>query len=123
MNFARAFEMGCGAVTGLLGLTVPFAPSMGDSSAEHFKGAFLFYIGPCLLVAVGTYVHAVKRKKWGVVAMLLGGLPLIVLFFVLLLGPVFYGGVIPGLIALTPSVMAAVSLGAAFIAALRELPD
>jgi hypothetical protein len=72
MTALRKFELICGITTLLLATAVSctLAP---PRSVLQFLALLPFYLGPALLVAVGSYFHAVRRKTSGLVMLLVGG--------------------------------------------------
>lgn len=96
MTLARKLELCSGVATLLLGLIAPFCR---HGVAETFRlywlwpglalGALVSFIIPGSLVALGSFFHAVKRKPFGFVVLLIGGLFLTVMALVY-----FFGGAI-----------------------------
>jgi hypothetical protein len=92
MTFARKFELTSGAATGLLGILVALVLlydeyQISQRLNEEFRSVLgivvvlMFYIAPGLLVAIGSYFHAVFREAWlGRGMLLVGSLFLIVTF-------------------------------------------
>ncbi len=73
---------------------------------------FLLIIFPALLTAVGSYIHAVKQSRFGLIMLLLGS-SILTLFFGILLftfAIFYYYGWLGGLLAITPGVFAALTI-------------
>ncbi len=116
MTALRKIELMSGIMTGVLALAVPciLAP---PRSVGEFLRLLPFYLVPALLVAFGSYVHAVRRKTRGLVMLMVGGSILTLMIFILTLGGVFYFyGVWGGLLGLTPSAMAILTMIVSLIA-------
>lgn len=97
MILVRKLELTSGVATLVLGLIAPFCR---DGVADTFRlyrlwpglllDASIFFIVPGLLVAIGSYLHAVKRKTVGFVVLLVGGIFLTLMMLIHMLGGVFY---------------------------------
>lgn len=93
----KRIELFCGIGCGVLGV-LPFflrhgayAFELFRSSPENLAEALLFFLLPGLLVAVGSYFHAVRNRNFGLVLLLGGGILLTLLMLVLFFsGAVFY---------------------------------
>jgi hypothetical protein len=116
-TFARKFEFAAGLITCCLALTVVFLPF--EPRPESFSERLwplLVWGGSGALVGVGTYVHAVRRQRWGRALTLLGSA---VLVFFLLWGSFFMGQLLyvfglMGLAILAPGLGAVLTTIAAF---------
>jgi hypothetical protein len=86
MTPLRKFELICGITTFLLATAVSCTLAL-PRSVWHFLDLLPFYLGPALLVAVGSYLHAVRRKTSGLVMLLVGGSILTIMIY-----PVTFGG-------------------------------
>jgi hypothetical protein len=103
MNAWRRIELFCGSGCGLLGL-LPFFLRHGARAFELFRSssgnladALLLFFLPGLLVAVGSYFHAVRTKTFGLILLLVGGIFLTLMMLVhFFSGAVFYLFGIPG---------------------------
>lgn len=112
----RTVELISGIATGLLSLVVSCSLALPRSLLE-FLGLLPFYLGPALLVAVGSYLHAIRRRSSGLVMLLIGGSILTVMIVTLTFGGVFYFyGLGGGLLSLAPSAMAILTMIAALLA-------
>jgi len=86
MTALRKFELTCGITTFLLAAAVSCTLAL-PRSVWHFFDLLPLYLGPALLVAVGSYLHAVRRKTSGLVMLLVGGSILTIMIY-----PVTFGG-------------------------------
>jgi hypothetical protein len=86
MTVSRKVELISGILTGLLALTVSCTLAL-PRSVLQFVNLLPFYLGPALLVAVGSYFHAVRQKTSGLVMLLVGGSILTIMIY-----PVTFGG-------------------------------
>jgi len=102
MIFLRKLEMGCGIATGLLAIATAGNMLSADFEATRRLGrdfpvaqellvASAIYILPGLLVALGSYVHASRLRRWGLPLVIIASLCLVILFQLLLVAPAFYG--------------------------------
>ena len=80
MTILRTIELGSGVATGLCGLAIAIVAFLGPGPTElrslslvEFLPSFMIWVGPPLLVAIGSYFHIRRGKTWGYVALLLGG--------------------------------------------------
>jgi hypothetical protein len=120
MTASRKVELTSGIVTGVLALVVVGAVAQPGSVLD-FLSFLPFYLVPSLLVAVGSYVHAIRRKTLGLVILLIGGLILTVMILLLTFGGVFYfHGFWGGLLSLAPSATAIVTLITSLIVHFRN---
>jgi hypothetical protein len=73
-KFKEKAELCCGIITGLSGVIAPIlwllTVSMGNDTVMGIILLLLFFIVPPTLVAVGAYVHIIRRKTWGKVLLL-----------------------------------------------------
>jgi hypothetical protein len=95
----RKVELGSGVVTGLLGVIVALYMLSQDYEAAKrlseeypfFKAlavALIFFIVPGLLIAIGSYLHAVlQRSLWGRGMIVLGSLPIILVSLSIFITP------------------------------------
>ena len=91
MTALRKFELTCGITTFLLATAVSCTLAL-PRSVLQFLDLLPFYLGPALLVAVGSYFHAVRRKTSGLVMLLVGGSILTIMIFPLTLGGFYVYG-------------------------------
>jgi len=75
----------------------------------------LLYLFPALLVVIGSWIHSGTQKKSGFVILLIGGLVLLLQWVPALLGSFYFYGLWGGLLVLTPGVMAAMTIVAAWV--------
>ena len=110
MTALRKFELICGITTLLLATVV--SCTLAPLSVLQFLRLLTVYLGPALLVAVGSYFHAVRRKTTGLVLLMIGGSILTVwMFIVTLFGGLFYFyGLWGGLLSLAPSALAILTM-------------
>lgn len=125
MMFLRKFELAGGMATGVLGglagIVAPFV-RYGVGIFELYRswpglliGDLISFVIPGLLVAVGSYVHSVGRKSWGFVLVLVVGIFLVLIIPIHFFGGVFYFyGLWGGLLRLSPSAVALLTVIAAF---------
>ncbi len=99
MTGLRRFELTCGITTLLLATAVSCTLAL-PRSVLQFLDLLPFYLGPALLVAVGSYFHAVRRKTSGLVMLLVGGSILTIMIFPLTLGGFYVYGHWGGLLSL-----------------------
>lgn len=103
MTLLRRIELICGITTGLLALAVSctlFRPRL----ALDVLGILPLYLTPAMTVALGSYLHVVRRRRIGWVMLMLGGLILTAIMSVLALGGLFYlYGLWGGILILGPS--------------------
>lgn len=113
----RRVELFCGLGCGVLGL-LPFFWRHGmhvfalfNQWPELLLDAVLLYFLPGLLVAAGSYLHAVRRKTAGFLLVLVVGILLTLMMFVHLVGGVFYlYGIGGGLIILGQGLLALITV-------------
>ena len=107
MNWKRRLEFICGAITLIpaaailvLGFRIENAAAQAnqETAVKGFALWFAFYGLPSLLVAGGSYAHAIKKRAWGRVVLILATLCLTIwLFFSLAL--IFWSGLyVPALL-------------------------
>jgi hypothetical protein len=97
MTAWKRAELFCGVACGVCGV-LPFFLRHGIYAFELFKtssgsleDALLLFFVPGLLVGVGSYFHAVRRKTVGVILLLTGGIFLTLMMLVhFFSGAVFY---------------------------------
>jgi hypothetical protein len=120
MITSRRIETIAGVATGLLALLNPssfvlaqylMSPSNTKEKLLALLSSLITFIGPAILVTIGSYTHAVRQKSRGLVMVLVGSVILIVMGFVAFLGGLFYVfGPWWGVVILLPSAMATVTL-------------
>src|SRR5438067_477505 len=92
MNSKRWFELACGLLSAILGIVMTItalyvtgrtAAVLEESPqlAKAFSVAAILYGLPGCMVALGSYAHAVKGRRWGQVLLILATLFLTVWFF------------------------------------------
>jgi hypothetical protein len=91
MTALRKVELICGITTLLLATAVSCTLAL-PRSVLQFLDLLPFYLGPALLVAVGSYFHAVRRKTGGLVMLLVGGSILTIMIYPLTLGGFYVYG-------------------------------
>lgn len=102
------------------------APFVLSSSSTNEKllavvSSLVTYIGPAILVGVGSYVHAIRQRMAGFVMVVIGGLILIVFGFIAAVGGLFNAlGLWWGAVALLPAGTAIVTLLAATLVLLEN---
>jgi hypothetical protein len=117
MKTAKSIELTSGIATMVLELmTVAILVALEFSGKDlkgWIEGALLFFLAPGLLVAGGSYLHAIHRKTVGLVMLLVGALFLAVMMFVHAFGGIFYlyglwgfGFLIPSFLAIASSIAA-----------------
>lgn len=99
MRLLRKIELICGITTLLLATAVSCTLAL-PRSVLQFLDLLPFYLGPALLVAVGSYFHAVRRKTGGLVMLLVGGSILTIMIYPLTLGGFYVYGHCGGLLSL-----------------------
>jgi hypothetical protein len=117
MKTAKSIELTSGIATMVVELvteaTLVALEFSGKDLRAWIEGALLFSIAPGLLVACGSYLHAIHRKTVGLVMLLVGALFLTVMMFVYAFGGIFYryglwgfGFLIPSFLAIASSIAA-----------------
>jgi len=95
----RKVELIGGIATGLLALFGPSSFSLAVFMFSSFTvkekvlgllSLFVTYIGPAILIAIGSYIHAVRQRASGFVMILVGGLFLTSIELVVFVGGFFY---------------------------------
>src|SRR5258705_2493971 len=116
MTTSRRVEVLCGMLSALLAVIV-LCTMLRPTSFSQFLQAIPFYLGPALLVAVGSYVHAIGRKKSGFVILVIGGSILTLGMLLAIFGGAFYVyGLWGGLFGITPHVLAILTMIASLVA-------
>lgn len=122
MKLAQRIELIFGIATGVVeiitvGILEVTEPS-GKEVAASIVGSLLFFLVPGLLVAVGSYLHVIRKTIIGLVMLLIGTLFLTVMMFVHALGGVFYlygfwgfGFILPSVTALVSAIASLFSIG------------
>ena len=72
MSITRKVEVVGGMVTGLLAIITAIIVRCPGFATDI--GSIGIYLGLALLVAIGSYVHAIRRKTAGLVMLLVGGI-------------------------------------------------
>lgn len=126
MTGSRRVEVIAGFATGLVALLGPSSFNLARfivssfSASEKLLGLLslvLTHLGPALLVAIGSYVHAVRQRTAGFVMVLVGGLLVTILGVVAFLGGLFYAlGPLQSVLTLLPSATAIVTMTASLLA-------
>jgi hypothetical protein len=102
------------ALLNFLFFVIPSSTNVIDTSPEKYLfWCFVFLFLPELLLAIGTYIHAVKQNIFGLGLLLIFGVLLILFYGMLLLtGIAFYGAknFSSVLLGLLPSVFAALTI-------------
>lgn len=126
----QAIELCFGIATGLVAVLNPvslfqvehtFNTVLDKEAVAGLFGLLLMFIGPGLLVAIGSYLHALQEKTIGFVLIMIGGSILVLEFPILIIGSfgayglVYTQGLAPALYMLLPSPLAALTMIAAFL--------
>jgi hypothetical protein len=125
MTLARKLELACGGVIGLLAVAIfiswireEYAISVGLNSPSDISGLipnFIFFIlWPCLLVAYGSFLHAIKQRDLGKV-LLVTGCSFIIGYFLLSIFTIAFIGVLKSPLILLLWFMAIVTLIVSFV--------
>jgi hypothetical protein len=118
MNVWRRAELFCGVACGLLG-AFPFFLKHGSHAFELFREwpgllleALLLFLLPGFMVAIGTYFHAVRSKRAGLILLLVGGIFLTLMMLIhFFSGAVFYVyGLGGGVVVLLQGVLALITM-------------
>src|SRR5688572_28383080 len=118
MTIWRKAELFCGVGCGLLG-PLPFFLRHGPDAFELFRrspgnlaDALLLIFVPGLLVAIGCYFHAVRRKTAGLILLLIAGIFLTLMMLLYLFsGAVFYlFGLAGGIVILLQGLLALITM-------------
>jgi hypothetical protein len=123
------FELVFGIATGLVTVLNPLTlvhmevasnRPVGRETISALFGLILMFVGPGLLVSIGSYIHAAQEKTAGFVLTMIGGSILVLEFPLLFIGAFSaYGGIVyrlglpAALYMLTPSPLAALTMVAA----------
>ena len=125
--FELVFGIATGLVTVLNPLTLVHMEVASNRPVDRetisaLFGLILMFVGPGLLVSIGSYIHAAQEKTAGFVLTMIGGSILVLEFPLLFLGAFglwggfFYSkGLAAALYTLTPSPLAALTMVAAFL--------
>ena len=128
MNTWRRIELFCGISCGVLGL-LPYFLRHGAYAFELFRSspgnladALLLFLLPGLLVAGGSYFHAVRKRTVGLILLLVGGIFLtLVMLIHFFSGAVFYlFGVAGGAAILLQGLLALITVISVFV---RRVPS
>ena len=109
-----------GVATGLLALLNPssfvlaqflFSAYNTNEKLIALLSSVVTFLGPALLVSIGSYTHAVRQKAGGLIMILVGSTILILMGFVAFFGGLLYVfGPWWGAVSLLPPAMAMVTL-------------
>lgn len=105
MSRLRKLELISGAMTLIIAVILSVMLVEIDRNASQHLGkvfvlwtelkiALAIYLGPALLIALGSYIHAVKRNDWGWISAIFGALLFIAIFFALLVVLVWSGSIL-----------------------------
>ena len=91
MNIYRILEVAGGVIIGLLA-AFNFRVSLLHTEPIHFTApniiaSIFFYLGPPILILIGSLAHAVWRRSWGSIMLLIGGVLLIGISMLFMLIP------------------------------------
>ncbi|MEK6335594.1 MAG: hypothetical protein AABM67_11640 [Acidobacteriota bacterium] len=116
----RKLEVICGIATGLSAVIVTIivkCPSFSNDIVGN-----VIYIGLALLVPIGAYLHSGPRRTAGLILLLTGGIPIFVISVGLgLAGGLFlFCGLREGLLILTPSALAILTMIVSIFSLLGE---
>lgn len=129
MTLARKLELSSGVATLLLGLIAPFCRhGVADTFKLYSLGpglaldALVLFIIPGSLVAIGSYFDAAKRKTFGLVVLLVGGIFVTVMTLVYVFGgAIFYVfGLFGGIVILSQALLAILTM---IVAAVVRTPS
>src|SRR5262245_13196259 len=115
MNFLRTFEVASGIAAFVLAIIINVMLLTPPYDSDQLLGGLMFFVGPSLLMVVGSYLHATRESKPGFVILMVGSGFLTIMLFVHTFGGVFYYGLWKGLAVLSPSAMAILNLIAAVL--------
>src|SRR5213593_2711693 len=93
MTFVRRLEIGCGIATVVLALVSTVMVEVPRITPGFMREQLLgmaVYLAPALLVFLGSYFDADRRKIWGLVMLWFGGLLLTLWLVIGVLGGVLY---------------------------------
>lgn len=119
MTLGRTLELTGGLATLILGLIAPFCRhGVADTFRLYWLwpglalGALVSFIIPGSLVALGSYLDAVKRKTVGFVVLLVGGIFVTVMTLVYVFGgAIFYVfGLLGGIVILSQALLAVLTM-------------
>jgi hypothetical protein len=114
MALNKKLAVDSGAATGSLGILIYVAAVITERTSPLLLGDLLVLTMPGLLVALGSYVYAVKAKKWGAVLLAISGSFLAQQFFAVFFGLFYIFGLWIGVAMLVQSAIAIVTMVAAF---------
>ena len=115
MTLMRKVELGFGLATPVvcaIALYLEEVPRIVPGfAAEMIEGMAVLFV-PALLVAIGSFLHAARKKKYGLIILWIAGVPLVVLWSVggLFGGVLYIYGLWGGLIMLSPGLPALITL-------------
>ena len=112
-TFSRV-ERVCGVLTGGFAIIAAFRFVNVDVTSDVLLTSVL-YVLPSLLVVIGSWIHSGTQKKSGFVILLVGSCVLFVEWVPAFLGSFYFYGLWGGLLILTPGVMAAMTIVAAWV--------
>jgi hypothetical protein len=116
MTSIRKLELCFGAATVLLGAFVPFSVNgtktfdLLESHPSLLADALVLSVCPALLVALGAYAHAAKRKSWGRILLWIVGIFYVILSPLVFLSDAAHAGWSKALFGLLPAIAAIATL-------------
>jgi Na+/proline symporter len=114
MTMSRKVERICGALTGVFAILAALR-LVNVEVTRQILAVSLLYVLPAVLVVIGSWIHSGMRKKSGFLILLVGSLVLLLEWVPALLGSFYFYGLWGGLLVLTPGVMAAITIVAAWV--------
>jgi len=126
----RKVELIGGIATGFLALFGPSSFSLAVFMFSDFTvkekvlgllSIFVTYVGPAILIAIGSYIHAVRQRATGFLMVLVGCLVLTIIEFIVFVGGFFYAlGTWSTAVTVLPWASAIVTMIAALLARAAE---
>ncbi len=130
MTVLRKVELIGGIATGFLALFGPSSFSLAVFMFSDFTvkekvlgllSIFVTYVGPAILIAIGSYIHAVRQRATGFLMVLVGCLVLTIIEFIVFVGGFFYAlGTWSTAVTVLPWASAIVTMIAALLARAAE---
>jgi hypothetical protein len=114
MTTSNRVERVCGLLTGVFAI-IAALQIVNVNFPIQILASLLLSILPALLVVVGSWIHSGTQKKSGFLILLVGGLVLVLELVPGFLGTFYFHGLLVGLLTLTPGVMAAMTIVAAWV--------
>ena len=114
MTTSSRIERVCGLLTGVFAIIATLLV-VNVNLTSQILDFLLLYILPAWLVAVGSWIHSGTQRKSGFLILLVGGLVLVLELVPGFLGTFYFHGLLVGLLTLTPGVMAAITIVAAWV--------